>query len=165
MKIIVAVDNKWGIGKDGRLLFKIPDDMKFFKAKTTDKIVVMGSKTLNSFPNSAPLPNRKNIVLSRKGNRDDCIIVNDLNMLFKELKKYNSDEIFVIGGAMIYKLLLPFCRELFVTKVSADGNADAFFENLDNNDNFECVYEGEEIESNSYKIKFTQYINKNVKEF
>lgn len=166
MKAIVAVDKKWGIGKKNGLLFELPEDMKFFRTTTLNKVVVMGSNTLKSFPNGKPLKNRTNIVLFPGGEkRDDCIIVQDLAELSKELKKYNPDDVFIIGGAMFYKTMLPYCSEVFVTKVDADGGAEVFYENLDNKPEWSCAFIGEEIETNGYKIKFTTYKNSDVKEF
>ena len=126
----------------------------------------MGSNTLKSFPNGKPLKNRTNIVLFPGGEqRDDCTIVQSLEELFNELKKYPTDEIFVVGGAMFYKTMLPYCSEVLITKVDADGGAEVFYENLDEKAEWSCVSEGEQIETNGYKIKFTVYKNSNVKEF
>lgn len=164
MRAIVAVDKKWGIGKQNDLLFNLPEDMKFFRQKTANKTVCMGYNTLLSFPNSKPLKNRVNIVLAPEGvERDDCIVVHTLEELSLELKKY--EDVFVIGGAMFYKTMLPYCEEVFVTKVDADGEATVFYPNLDENANFEMIYESEELESNGLKIKFTTYKNNAVLEF
>ena len=164
MKAIVAVDKKWGIGKQNGLLFDIPEDMKFFRQKTAGKTVCMGYNTLLSFPNSKPLKNRVNIVLAPQGvNRDDCIIVYTLEELSKELSRF--EDVFVIGGAMFYKTMLPYCEEVYVTKVNADGDATVFYPNLDELDNFEMVYEGEPLISNDLEIKFTTYKNNAVLKF
>ena len=164
MKAIVAVDKKWGIGKNNDLLFSLPEDMKFFREKTKDKTVCMGYNTLLSFPNSKPLKNRVNIVLAPEGvERDDCIIVHTLEELSKTLKNYN--DVFVIGGAMFYKTMLPYCEEIYVTKVDADGEATVFYPNLDELEGFEMIYESEPIESNGYTIRFTTFKNNLVKEF
>ena len=100
MKAILSADKNWGIGYNNKLLVSIPSDMKFFRQTTTGKVVVMGRKTLESFPNGLPLKNRTNIVLT--GNRDyqvkDAVIVHDYNELKEELKKYDPDDIYVIGG-------------------------------------------------------------------
>ena len=166
MKAIVAVDKNWGIGKKNDLLFSLPADMKYFREKTSGKVVVMGSNTLKSFPNGKPLKNRTNIVLYPGGeNRDDCIIVQSLDELKVELKKYNPDDIFIIGGAMFYKTMLPYCSEVLVTKVDADGGAEVFYENLDKMENMECIYVSDPIETNGYTIRFTTYKNNNVKAF
>ena len=166
MKAIVAVDEKWGIGKKNGLLFDLPADMKFFRETTLGKTVVMGSNTLKSFPNGKPLKNRVNVVLFPGGEkRDDCVVVQDLGELSRELKKYPTDDVFIIGGAMFYKTMLPYCSEMLVTKVAADGGAEVFYENLDELPGWKCVYESEETETNGYRIKFTTYRNGAVKEF
>lgn len=166
MKAIVAVDEKWGIGKKNGLLFDLPADMKFFRETTLGKTVVMGSNTLKSFPNGKPLKNRVNVVLFPGGEkRDDCVVVQDLGELSRELKKYPTDDVFIIGGAMFYKTMLPYCSEVLVTKVAADGGAEVFYENLDKLSGWKCVYESEETETNGYRIKFTTYRNGAVKEF
>ena len=166
MKAIVAVDKKWGIGKKNDLLFSLPEDMKFFREKTLNKVVVMGSNTLKSFPNGKPLKNRTNIVLFPGGEkREDCLIVESLEELSLVLKNYNTDDVFIIGGAMFYKTMLPYCSEVLVTKVDADGGAEVFYENLDALSNWSCVYESETKETNGYSIKFTTYKNSKVKEF
>ncbi len=166
MKAIVAVDVKWGIGKKNDLLFSLPEDMKFFREKTLNKVVVMGSNTLKSFPNGKPLKNRTNIVLFPGGDkRDDCVVVDSLEELSMALKNYNTEDVFIIGGAMFYKTMLPYCSEVFVTKVDADGGAEVFYENLDEKPNWSCVYVSEPKETNGYTIRFTTYKNSDVKEF
>lgn len=166
MKAIVAVDKKWGIGKKNDLLFSLPADMKFFRETTLGKIVVMGSNTLKSFPSGKPLKNRTNIVLFPGGDkRDDCTIVGGMEELSAELKKYNPDDVFVIGGAMFYKTMLPYCSEVLVTKVDADGGAEVFYENLDEKPEWSCVSVSEPQETNGYTIRFTVYKNSDVKEF
>ena len=104
MQAIVAADNNWGIGYQNRLLVSIPSDMKFFRQKTTGNVVVMGRKTLESFPNGLPLKNRVNIVLTKNKNYQvkDAVIVHSEEELLEELKKYPSEKIYVIGGESIY---------------------------------------------------------------
>ena len=166
MKAIVAVDKKWGIGKKNDLLFTLPEDMQYFREKTLNKVVVMGSNTLKSFPNGKPLKNRTNIVLFPGGEkRDDCIVVDSLDELKEELKKYPADDVFIIGGAMFYKTMLPYCSEVLVTKVNADGGAEVFYENLDELANWKCVSESEPILTNGHEIRFTVYKNSDIKEF
>ena len=166
MKAIVAVDRKWGIGKKNDLLFSLPADMKYFREKTSGKVVVMGSNTLKSFPNGKPLKNRTNIVLFPGGEeRDDCIIVQSLDELRQELKKYNPDDVFIIGGAMFYKTMLPYCSEVLVTKVDADGEAEVFYENLDQLENWSCIHSEKPIETNGLNITFTIYKNSKIMEF
>ncbi len=166
MKAIVAVDKKWGIGKKNDLLFSLPKDMEFFRKTTLNKVVVMGSNTLKSFPGGKPLKNRTNIVLFPGGEkRDDCTVVDSLEELSVELKKYNTDDVFIIGGAMFYKTMLPYCSEILVTKVDADGEAEVFFENLDKLPNWRLVHFSETTETNNLNINFTTYKNYKVKEF
>ena len=166
MKAIVAVDKKWGIGKKNDLLFTLPEDMQYFREKTLNKVVVMGSNTLKSFPNGKPLKNRTNIVLFPGGEkRDDCIVVDSLDELKAELKKYPADDVFIIGGAMFYKTMLPYCSEVLVTKVNADGGAEVFYENLDELVNWKCVSESQPILTNGHEIRFTVYKNSDIKEF
>ncbi|MBO5098077.1 MAG: dihydrofolate reductase, partial [Agathobacter sp.] len=108
MNLIAAVDKNWAIGKNNQLLVRIPMDQKFFRETTTGKVVVMGRKTLESFPNGLPLKNRTNIVLTRNKNYkvNDAIIVHSMEELHEELKKYNSEDIYIIGGEQIYKALV-----------------------------------------------------------
>ena len=118
MNLIVAVDNNWAIGKNNGLLVRIPEDQKFFRQTTTNHVVVMGRKTLESFPNKIPLPNRVNIVLTKNLDYQakDAVIVHSVEELFEVLKDYKDREIFVIGGQSIYEQLLPYCDVAHVTK-------------------------------------------------
>ena len=165
MKIIVAVDKKWGIGKDNGLLFSIPEDMKFFRTTTLGKVVVMGANTLRSFPGENPLKNRTNIVLSSTIKRNDCITINSLDKLKEELIKYPQDDVYIIGGARFYQTMLPFVSEALVTKVDADGDADVFFPDLDVIDGWELVKSGEVINTGGYDITFNTYKNHKAKSF
>ena len=159
IKAIVHADKEWGIGKGNDMMFSLPKDMKFFRETTSGHIVVMGGNTLRSFPGQKPLKNRVNIVLSRGQVRDDCEIVHSYEELFTLLKTYQNRDIFVIGGGEIYRELLPYCEEVLVTKVEAIGGAEVFFPNLDEKENFVCVYESEPIEDNGNIIRFTTYRN------
>ena len=160
MRAIVVVDKNWGIGKNNDLLFSLPADMKHFRETTTGKTVVMGSNTLRSFPGGNPLKNRVNIVLWPGGEkRADCTVVGSLEELFAEIKKYPGEDVFVVGGAMLYRTLLPYCDEVIATKVDADGGAEVFFENLDSLANWSAVSESEPLETNGYTIRFTVYRN------
>ena len=160
IKAIVAVDKKWGIGKNNDLLFHLPEDMKFFRQTTSGKVIVMGSNTLKSFPGGKPLPNRKNIVLYPGGEkRDDCEVVGSLDELKTVLSKYESEDVFVVGGAMFYKTMLPYCERVLVTKVDADGDAQVFYPNLDNDARFKCTACSDPVETNGYTVRFTEYEN------
>lgn len=166
MKIILHADKNWGIGKKNGLMFSLPKDMKFFRTTTSGKVVCMGYNTLLSFPESKPLKNRVNVVLAPDGvERDDCIIVHTLKELFAELKKYDSDEIYVIGGGMFYRTMLDYCDSVLVTKVNAVGGAEVFFPNLDEAENWRLESISEPEDDNGYKIRFAKYVNSKVKTF
>ena len=160
MNLIVAVDKNWAIGKDNKLLVSIPDDMKFFRETTTGKVVVMGRKTLESFPGGKPLKNRVNIVLTRdeKYHVNDAIIVHSKEELNLELKKYNTDDIYIIGGESIYRLLLDECNKAFVTYVDYSYDADTFFTNLDEIPEWKLVDESEEQTYYDIEFYFRTYI-------
>ena len=132
MNLIAAVDNNWAIGKDNQLLFHIPEDMKFFKSKTSGHPVVMGRKTYESI--WKPLPNRENIILTMNPDYhpDRCTTVNTIPQLIEHLsKKYAIQDIYIIGGEMIYQKLLPFCDTAYITKIYETKDANKFFPNLD----------------------------------
>ena len=166
MQAILHCDSKWGIGKGNDLMFRLPKDMKFFKTQTTDKVVVMGSNTLLSFPNGKPLKNRTNIVLwpncpeaKERAKADGFILVESLPELAYEIAKYKTEDVFVIGGAMMYHTLLPYCDKVLLTKVKEDGGAQVFFDNLDELTNWKQVYTSDEQEDNGHIIVFTTYEN------
>ncbi len=162
MKAIVAVDKNWGIGLKGKLLVSIPADMKFFRSTTLGKVVVMGRKTLESFPNKAPLKDRVNIVLTKNTSfqKNGVIVVHSIDELKDELKKYNSDDVYVIGGETIYKQLIDECDTAYVTKIDYAYEADAYFPNLDEKDNWEVAVEGEEETYYDLEYYFMTYKKK-----
>ena len=159
MKAILAADKNWGIGYNNRLLVSIPSDMKFFRQTTTGKVVVMGRKTLESFPNGMPLKNRTNIVLTGNQNYQvkDAVIVHAEDELMEELKKYNTDDIYVIGGESVYRMMLPYCDTVYVTKIDRAFQADTFFPNLDEMDEWEMTEESEEQTCFDLEFCFTKY--------
>lgn len=165
MNLIVAVAKNYAIGKDNKLLFNLPKDLAFFKEKTLNKVVVMGEKTYFSLPKK-PLPNRINIVLSDNLNfvDDRVIIVHSLDELFKELKKYNSDDIFVCGGASIYNLLMDYCKLAFITEVDAIVPADTYINNVEKK-GFVLQNSSEPMEENNLSFTFKTYVNENPKCF
>ena len=162
IRAILHADRNWGIGRNNSLMFSLPKDMKFFRETTSGKTVVMGGNTLRSFPGGKPLKNRTNIVVSRGQSSDDCIVVSDLDALKSEMKKRKAEDIYVIGGASVYEALLPYCEEVLVTKVDAEGGAETFFPNLDRKKQFVAVEESEPIEDNGYTIRFMKYRNTEV---
>ncbi|MBR2675189.1 MAG: dihydrofolate reductase [Mogibacterium sp.] len=164
MNLIVAVDNKWGIGKDGGLLLSLPTDMAFFKERTMGKVVVMGRKTLESLPGGRGLPGRTNYVLTHNKNYEAecCVVVNSDEELWAELKEYDSEDIFIIGGAELYNRYYKLCDRLFVTKIDADLDADTFIRNFDRDSDFEIESESEVISENGYSFRFVTYKRKNI---
>jgi len=146
MNLIAAVDQNWAIGNKNQLLVKIPADQKFFRETTTGKVVVMGRKTLESFPNGLPLKNRTNIVLTRDMSYrvKDAIVLHSLEDLREELKKYPSEDIYVIGGETIYRQLLDDCDVAHITKIEFAYDADAYFPNLDELPEWKITADSEE---------------------
>lgn len=159
MNLIVAVDKNWGIGKQNNLLVSIPADMKFFRETTTNKVVVMGRKTLESFPQKQPLKNRTNIVLTTDKNYavNGAIVVHSLEEMLEELKKYNEDDIYVIGGESIYRQMLPYCKLAHVTKIDHAYEADTFFPNLDSMNEWRVTGISEEQTYFDLEYYFTRY--------
>ena len=154
MNLIVAVDKNWAIGNQNRLLVSIPADMKFFRETTMNKVVVLGRKTLESFPNGLPLKKRTNIVITRDKNYQvkDAIVVHSVEEALKELEKYSEEEIYVIGGESIYRQMLPYCKVAHVTKVNHAYEADTYFPNLDEKD--EWVVTGVSDEQTYFNLEY-----------
>ena len=159
MKAILAADKNWGIGYNNHLLVSIPSDMKFFRQTTTGKVVVMGRKTLESFPNGMPLKNRTNIVLTGNQNYQvkDAVVVHSEDELMEELEKYDQDDIFVIGGESVYRMMLPHCDTVYVTKIDRAFQADTFFPDLDEMDEWVMTEESEELTCFDLEFCFTKY--------
>lgn len=146
MNAIVAVDNNWAIGSKNNLLVRIPADHKNFRQETTGKVVVLGRKTLETFPQGMPLPNRTNIILSTDSEYKvkDAVVVHSKEELDTELKKYPTEDVYIIGGESVYRMMLPACDVVHVTKIDHDYEADAYFPNLDKDDEWEITAESEE---------------------
>lgn len=159
MNIIVAVDKNWAIGKDNKLLVSIPADMKMFRQETSGKVVVMGRKTLESFPNGLPLKNRTNIVLT--GNKDykvkDAIVVHTLEEVLREIEKYPREEVYCIGGDSVYRQLLPYCDTAYITKIDFAYEADSYFENLDEKDEWKITGRSGEQTYFDLEYEFLKY--------
>ncbi len=162
IRAIVHVDKNWGIGKGNDMMFSLPKDMKFFRETTMGHTVVMGGKTLRSFPQAKPLKNRVNIVLTRGHVCDECLLAHSMEELKALMKAHENEELYVIGGGEIYRALLPHCHEALVTKVDEVGGAEVFFPNLDENEDFICVDVGTPIEDNGHTIRFARYVNNRV---
>ncbi|MBO6205670.1 MAG: dihydrofolate reductase [Lachnospiraceae bacterium] len=162
MNIIVAVDKNWGIGNRGELLVSIPKDQKMFRQETTGKVVVLGRKTLDTFPQKQPLPNRTNIILTHDTNYQvkGATVVNSVEELLAELKKYPSEDVYIIGGESIYQQMLPYCDTAHVTQIDHEYQADAFFPNLDGDPAWEMTAEGEEETYFDLEYRFVRYNRK-----
>ncbi len=159
MKAIVVVDKNWNIGINGGLLVHLPGDLKYFKENTEGNVIVIGRKTLESFPGAKPLPNRTNIVLTNNANfkNSDCVVCVGIDELRKELQKYDNDKIYISGGEMIYNLFIDECDEVLVTKLDQSYQADKSFRNLDEDSNFIVVAESEIFSENGVNYKFVNY--------
>lgn len=165
MNLIVAVDQNWAIGNKDNLLVRIPADQKFFRETTMGKVVVLGRKTLAGFPNGIPLKGRTNIILSKDPNFTvkDGIVVHSKDELLEELKKYPSKDIFIIGGSSIYEMMLPYCEMAHVTKIDFSYEADRYFPNLDEKEEWEIVADSDEQTYFDLEFYFYLYKNRNPK--
>lgn len=167
MNFIVAVSKEFAIGKNNGLLFNLPRDLKYFKEKTLNKVVVMGDRTYLSLP-FRPLKNRTNIVLSNNPNfnAEGVIIARSLDDLFDVLKEFDDDDIFVIGGGSVYNLMMPYCKYAFVTEVDKPvPDADTYINNIKNMCNWTLVKEGEKIRENGLEFRFNVYENGEAKKY
>ena len=162
MKLIVCASKNWGIGKNNDLLFSLPKDMKFFRETTKGSVVIMGRKTLESFPNQKPLPNRINIVLSKTPNEslDNLIYATTPDEAIEISKNYPERDVFIIGGAKIYELFLPWTDTALITRVLEDADADTFLHDFDSDPDFYLAKESEDTEDNGHIIRFCEYKRK-----
>lgn len=162
MKMIASADRNWAIGNRGQLLVTIPADLRRFKSLTVGKVVVLGRKTIETFPGGRPLRERRNIVLTRDKSYKipDAEVVHDLDELFALIKDVNTDDVFIIGGASVYAQLLPFCDEAFITRIDYKYEADSFLPNLDESPEWEMVEESEEQTCYDLIYHYCRYVRK-----
>lgn len=178
MKEIVNVNKQWGIGKNGDLLINIPGDMKFFRETTKDAVVIMGSTTLESFPNMAPLKNRINIVLidddkkikqesldaaaadKAAGKKTELIYVHSIDEAIKAAEPYPEEDVFVIGGATIYRIMLPYCDTCLVTINDCQDTPDVYYPDLEASGEWEMTEEDPENEWEGIHYRFTTWKRK-----
>ena len=160
MKMIVCVSENFGIGNGGNLLFSLPPDMKFFRETTLGKVVVMGRGTLDSFPGGKALKNRTNIVLTRDKDfeREDTLAFNSREDVLKYISRFDTDDVYIIGGAQIYELFRNDCNEALVTKVKKNVDCDAFFFDIDNDTQWTLVSESECMEHEGLSFSFLRYV-------
>lgn len=164
MNFIVAVDNNYAIGKNGTLIYSLPSDLAYFKKVTSGKVVVMGDKTFLSLPKH-PLPNRINIVMTLTNETyDGAITVRSVEELKEVIKNYNTDDIFVIGGASIYNLLMDYCKFAYITKIDASEPADTFINNIETKGNWKLISSSENQTENDLNFKFCVFENTNIKQ-
>lgn len=159
MNLIVAVDKNWAIGNKNKLLVSIPNDMKNFRKTTTGNVIVMGRKTLESFPQGQPLGNRVNIVLTTNADYrvSGATVVTSIEEMLDTLKQYEDKEIYVIGGESIYRQLLPYCDRAVVTRIDEAYEADTYFPNLDELEEWKLTEESEEQTYFDICYTFTTY--------
>lgn len=155
MKLIAAVDERWALGRDGKLLFSIPEDLAQFRELTTGHVIVYGSRTMQTFPGGRPLPNRKNIVLTHAPETVmppavgcDCV---------EKAAALAGADGFVVGGASVYRQLLPRCDTAYITKVLADGAGDCFLPDLDAVPEWQCVFTSGQKTWNGLQYRFLRY--------
>ena len=158
VSMIAAIGKNRELGKNNDLIWHFKEDMKFFRETTSGKIIVMGSKTYLSFP-KRPLPNRENLVITKNpGNYPEVRTFTDIEG-FLGYAKTAEKEIFVCGGGMIYKSLLPYCKKAYITKIDHSFGGDTFFPDIDSMENWRLTEESEEKSSGGYNFRFTVYEN------
>ena len=162
MNCIVAVDNNWAIGYKNNLLVSIPADMRFFRATTIDKVVVMGKNTLESFPGGKPLLKRTNIVvaLEKDYKVPGATVVNSIEEAMEAVKEYDTNDVYIIGGGSIYRQFLPYCDVAHVTKIDYEYEADTYFPNLDEDDEWELTGDSDEQTYYDLEYRFLRYERK-----
>lgn len=162
MNLIVAVDENWAIGNKNELLISIPADHKFFRQETTGKVVVLGRKTLETFPQGLPLKSRTNVIMStnKAYQVKDAVVVHDVEELLEELKKYDTEDIYIVGGESVYRQMLPYCDVAHVTKIDHAYAADAYFPNLDEMPEWQITADSEEQTYFDITYHFLKYERK-----
>ena len=162
MNLIVAVDKNWAIGYQNKLLVSIPNDQKMFRNETIEKVVVLGRKTMDTFPGGQPLKKRTNIILSTDPSYQvkDAMVVHSIEELLEELKQYPSEDVYIIGGDSVYKQMLPYCDVAHVTKIDHAYEADSYFPNLDEDEDWEIVATSDEQTYFDIAYEFVKYQRK-----
>ena len=164
MNAIVAVDANWGIGQGNKLLFTLRGDLKRFRQITTGGTILLGRKTLETFPNGQPLPNRRNVVLTKSSlELEGATVVHTIPELLDAVKDEDPDSVFVVGGGTVYTALLPYCKRVYMTRINATaGDPDTYFPNLDKLPGWEVEKEEPPIVEDGISYRFVDYINKNA---
>lgn len=162
MTIIVAADENWAIGNKDDLLVRIKEDHRNFKALTKGNVVILGRKTLCTFPGGLPLKERTNIIMSRDPGYkvEGAIVAHSVEELLEIVKQYDDDKVFVIGGGTIYDQLLPYCNKAVVTRLDHAYEADTYFHDLDADDEWEITNTSDEMTSFDLTYHFVTYERK-----
>lgn len=161
MDLIVAVDENWGIGKDGQLLIRLSEDMKRFRKMTIGNVVIMGRKTLQTFPDQKPLPERRNIIMTHN-TEYVCLgaeVCHTIQEVLRKIEKERKKQIFIIGGGTIYQQFLPYCERAYVTKIYQTFVADTYFKNLDEDYHWKLIAQEPMKEENGVCYAFFTYQN------
>ncbi len=164
MDLIVAVDENWAIGYQGDLLTRISADLKNFKALTTGAVIILGRKTIETFPGGRALPGRENIILSRDSSycREDAVVCRSVEEVLSKVENMEK-EVFVVGGESVYRQFLPYCHKAYVTKIKRAFPADSYFENLDENREWEIAEAAKIMEEDGMPFQFMIYRRKRLK--
>ena len=165
MNAIVVVDHNWAIGRDNALLFSLPTDMKRFRSLTTGGTVILGRKTLETFPGGRPLPNRRNIVIThnRGFTREGAEVVASTQAALELAAGEDPDKLWVIGGGSVYTALLSRCKRVYLTQVDTRAeDPDTFFPNLEKLPAWEVEHTSDPVTENGVTYRFVEYINKNI---
>jgi dihydrofolate reductase len=162
MNLIVAVDKNWAIGYQNKLLVSIPADMRFFRDETNGKVVIMGKNTLESFPGGKPLKNRKYVVIALEKDYkvNDATVVYSIEEALEAVKNDKSEDIYVIGGASIYRQMLQYCDVAHITKIDYSYLADTYFPNLDEMEDWVLAEESDEHTYYDLPYTFCRYERK-----
>lgn len=162
MNLIACVDKNWAIGNKGELLVSIPSDKKLFKKLTDGKVVIGGRKTMEAIPGGTTLGGRTNIILTsdKKYTYGNAVIVHSIDEALEELKKYDDEDIFVIGGEKVYKEFMPYCSRAYITKVDYEYEADAYLEDLEKSDEWIMTHDSDEWTYYDLEYYFYQYKRK-----
>ncbi len=165
MNLIVAVDEKWAISKDNKLLVNIPEDKQYFREMTKDNIVIVGKNTLESFPDGKPLEDRVNIVVALEKHyiKEGVVVVHNLEDAVKKAKEYEDKDVYVIGGSSIFRQFLPYCKKAYITKIyKTFEDADTFIPNLDELENWAEMCESVKKVHEGLEYTFVTYVNKKL---
>ena len=167
MILMFAVDENWNIGLDGDMLVHIRKDLKRFREFTEGNIIIMGRKTLEALPNSQPLANRTNIVLSRQDLKLESGYqvrsIEELDDLLGEINPKGDRKVFVTGGQNVVEQLIDRCDKAYITKILKKfPKADTTLHNLDEDEDWVLVKESEVYEENSIEFKYLDYVKRKV---